>query len=168
MDLHAEKQEPKILIAYFSKTGNTRTVAGHIQEATSGAIYEIVPVKPYTKGYLATVFAAKMEQLKKTRPAIATNLASVEPFDIVFIGYPNWWNTMPLIINTFLEYHDFAGKTIVPFATHGGSGLGKSVKDMGKLVPKATILDGIAIKAKEIESSQEIVNEWLKQIGIVR
>ena len=164
MNLNAEN---KILVAYFSKTGNTRTVAEHIHKAVGGDIFEIVPTKPYTKGYLSTVVSAKMEQIKKARPEISTKVSNFEQYDIIFLGYPNWWNTMPLILNTFLESYDFAGKTIVPFATHGGGGMGKSVKDIEKSAPKSTILEGLAVHAKEINSSQSSVTNWLNRIEML-
>lgn len=120
----------KILVAYFSATGNTESVAQKLAEGLGADIYEIVPEIPYTDAdlnYGDSSTRATMEQNDPTaRPAISGSVESIEKYDIVFIGYPIWWGEAPRIMNTFIESYDFSGKTLVPFCTSGSSSFGNS------------------------------------------
>jgi len=156
----------KILVAYFSHTGNTRVIANQIHEKVGGDIFEIVTVNPYPTDHDAVVDQAKQEQEDNYRPELATKVENMDSYDVVFIGYPNWWGTMPMPVFTFLEEYDFSGKTIIPFCTHEGSGLGRSVEDITKLCPQSTILDGLAIRGSSVETAQDDVSEWLREIGM--
>jgi flavodoxin len=143
-----DAEENNILVAYFSHTGNTRVIANQIHENVGGDIFEIVTVDPYPDDYNACVDKAKQEQDDNSRPELATKVENMDSYDVVFVGYPNWWGTMPMAVFTFLEEYDFSGKTIVPFCTHEGSGLGRSVEDIKELCPQSTILEGLQSRAE--------------------
>ncbi len=156
----------KILVAYFSHSGNTREIANQIHEKVGGDIFEIVIVNPYPIDYDVVVDQAKQEQEDNYRPELATEVGNMDSYDVVFVGYPNWWGTMPMPVFSFLEEYDFSGKTIIPFCTHEGSGLGRSVEDITELCPQSTILDGLAIRGSSVETAQDDVSEWLREIGM--
>ncbi|MDL2264176.1 flavodoxin [Synergistaceae bacterium OttesenSCG-928-I11] len=156
----------KILIAYFSWSGNTREIAGQIQERVGGDLFEIKTVNAYPAEYRACTDVAKKEQNEDARPALSTKVDNMDDYDVVFIGYPNWWGTVPMALFTFFEQYDFSGRTIIPFCTHEGSGLGRSVGDIKKLCPKSTLLEGLAIRGSGVKSAQNDVNSWLKNIGM--
>jgi flavodoxin len=123
----------KVLVVYFSHSGNTREVANQIHEKVGGDILEIRPEEPYPRDYEAVKDRARQELKGNYRPKLKTKVANMEAYDVVFIGYPIWWGTMPMPIAAFLSEYDLSGKTIVPFCTHLGSGLGRSVTDIAKL-----------------------------------
>lgn len=154
----------KVLVAYFSWSGNTREIAGQIRERVGGDLFEIETVDAYPAEYRAHTDVAKKEQNENARPALSTKLEDMDSYDVVFIGYPIWWGTLPMALFTFFEQYDFSGKTIVPFCTHGGSGLSRSVSDIEKLCPKSTLLEGIAIRGSGVKSAQSEVNSWLEKL----
>lgn len=156
----------KILITFFSHSGNTREIAGQIHEITGGDTFEIKTVQPYPKEYDAVVEQAKKELEANFRPLLAEKLKNAESYDVIFVGYPNWWGTMPMAVFTFLTENGFAGKTIVPFCTHEGSALGASVRDIEKICPKATVAEGLAIYGSEVKKARGDVVEWLSRIGL--
>ena len=158
----------KILVAYFSHSGNTREIADQIHEKAGGDIFEIQPVKPYPDDYDECVEQAKQELEKGYRPRLSTIVKNIESYDAVFIGYPDWWSTIPAPIVTFLSKCDLSGKTVVPFCTHEGSGLGRSVTDISKLCPKSTLLEGMAIRGSNVKTAQSEVSEWLRKIKIAK
>lgn len=133
-------------------------------EKVGGDIFEIVTVNPYPTDYDSVVDQTKQEQEDNYRPQLKTKVENMDSYDVVFIGYPNWWGTMPMPVFTFLEEYDFSGKTIIPFCTHEGSGLGRSVEDITELCPQSTILDGLAIRGSSVKTAQDDVSEWLREI----
>jgi flavodoxin len=153
-----------ILIAYFSYSGNSKRAAELIQEKTGGDIFRIETVSPYPTNYNEVVDMAKMEQEYDSRPKIIAQVNCMEAYDVVFIGYPNWWITMPMAVFTFLEEYDFSGKMMIPFCTHRGSGLGGSVDDIMQLCPNSIIKEGLEIMDDE-ELDQQI-DAWLDRIPI--
>ncbi len=157
-------KENNIIVAYFSHTGNTREIANQIHERVGGDIFEIVTVDPYPDDYNACVDKAKQEQDDNSRPELATKVENMDSYDVVFVGYPIWWETMPMAVFTFLEEYDFSGKTIIPFSTHEGSGLGSSVEDIKKLCPNSTVLEGLAVRGSNVNNAQNEVLEWLRKI----
>ncbi len=157
----------KILVAYFSRSGNTREIATQIHESVGGDIFEIVTVDPYASDYDAVVEQAKQELEKGYRPALKTKVKNIESYDVVFVGYPNWWGTIPMPVATFLSEYDFSGKTIVPFCTHEGSRLGQSVADITKLCPQSTILDGLAVRGRDVKNARNEVSGWLRELGMI-
>lgn len=136
----------KALVAYFSASGTTAKAAKALARAAGADLYEIKPAVPYTSADLNWTDKRSRSSVemndKRSRPALADTAAPVEDHDVIFLGFPIWWYVAPTIINTFLESYDFAGKTIVLFATSGGSGLGKSAEGLKSSAPGAKILDG--------------------------
>ena len=135
-----------ILVAYFSASGTTERVAKGLAEAIGADLFEIAPAEPYTSADLnwndkRSRSSVEMND-ETSRPAITGEVADMAAYDTVFVGFPVWWYVEPRIIDTFLEAYDFSGKTIVPFATSGGSGLGKAPQRMQKLAPGAQVLAG--------------------------
>lgn len=156
----------KILITYFSASGVTRKVAELLAEAANADIYEIRPQVPYTQADLnwednkSRSFVEMAD--KSSRPAIVDEDAGIAAYDIVFVGFPIWWYVAPTIINTFLESYDFAGKTIVPFATSGSSGMGETVKHLRKSIDSSTtVMEGKMLNDKQ---TKEGLAEWVNSI----
>jgi flavodoxin len=158
----------KILVAYFSHSGNTREVAEQIHKNVGGAIFEIKAVKSYPNDYDAAVKQAKQELDSGYKPLLKTKIENIRSYDLVFTGYPIWWGTFPAPVGTFLSEYDLSGKTIVPFCTHEGSGLGRSVSDISKLCLKSTLLDGVAIRGRDVKDAQNKLSEWLRKIKITK
>lgn len=168
----------KCLIAYYSRNGqnyvsgrivdlaigNTEVVANMIEEITGGDMFQIESVNPYPRDYTETTEVAKDELRANARPELTNHIIDMDSYDVIFLGYPNWWGTCPMPVFTFLEEYDLGGKTIVPFCTHEGSGLGCSEKDIAKLCQKATILKGIAIHGASAGSTEKSVANWLDKI----
>ena len=167
----------KTLIAYYSRRGenyyngrlqkieegNTEHMAKVIQAVTGSDLYEIETVHEYPKGYTETTRVAKVEYQNQARPELKQMLDSIDDYEVIYLGYPNWWNTMPMACFTFLDAYDFSGKTIIPFCTHEGSGLGNSVRDIRKACPSANVLDGYALTGSAVHSSHELIKTWLNQ-----
>jgi flavodoxin len=155
-----------VLSAYYSHSGNTRAIAEMIHKNAGGNIFEIVSVDPYPADYDAVVEQAKKELDTDFRPTLKTKVTDMDSYTTVFIGYPNWWGTMPMPVYTFLEEYNLSGKTLVPFCTHEGSGLGHSVADIRKMCPHSTVLDGLAIRGGEVKNAQDEVSGWLQDISM--
>lgn len=169
----------KVLVAFFSHTGenygvgnisegNTHIIADMIAEATGGTAFEIVPEKDYPHdSYDAVVEIAKQEKAQKARPAIKGDI-KVEDYDVVFMGYPNWWGDMPMPVYTFIEKHDWNGKTVVPFCTHEGSGLSNTENYIADACKGATVAKGLAVRGetaqKNRDQARKTVNAWLEKL----
>lgn len=136
----------KILVAYFSAQGHTAKLAGKLAEAVKGDLFEIVPEIPYTKADLNWMNKNSRSTIemddRTSRPAIANPVGHMDAYDTVFVGFPIWWYREPSIIDTFIESYDFSGKTIIPFATSGGSGMGDSSQNLQALAPGASVVEG--------------------------
>jgi flavodoxin len=156
----------KILVAYYSHTGNTKAVAGNIGELTGGDLFEIVPQTPYPSDDDELYDIALRELDEDARPAIAGTVEEFSGYEIIFIGYPNWCDSMPMIIRTFLDGYDFAGKTVVPFCTYGGSGFGDSLSVMERMAGGAAFLEGLQIQEDDVNNSRGAVEAWLDKIGV--
>lgn len=172
----------KFLVAYFSRKGqnyvngkivdlpigNTEVVAKMIQKITGGDFFNIESVKPYPKDYTETTEVAKTELRANAKPELTNHVENMDEYDMIFLGYPNWWGTMPMLVFSFLEIYDFSGKTIAPFCTHEGSGFGRSEQDIAKVCPKATVLNGIAIHGASAGSANTKITEWLRKNNITK
>ncbi|MDO5583337.1 flavodoxin [Mitsuokella multacida] len=136
----------KILVAYFSATGTTKRVAERLARVAQADLFEIRPAVPYSSADLDWTNKASRTSKERAdesiRPALAVKLADVSAYATVYIGFPIWWYVAPRIIATFLESCDFSGKTIVPFATSGGSGMGRTVEELKRICPAARFLSG--------------------------
>ena len=129
--------------------GNTEMAAELIQQVAGGDLFEVETVKAYAEDYYACIEEAKQELRTQARPEIKGYVENLADYDTIFVGYPNWWGTMPMAMCTFLAHYDFAGKTVVPFCTNEGSGMGSSEKDVRKLCPGAVVLSGLSIHGAE-------------------
>lgn len=158
----------KTLIAYYSRRGenyvngsiknlakgNTEVVAAKIKALLPDAdVYQIDTVREYSESYMTCIEEAKQELHDKARPEMKNPLESIDQYDTIILGYPNWWGTMPMVCYTFLEAYDFSGKRIIPFCTNEGSGMGSSVRFINKLCPTATVLNGTPIHGAEAASA---------------
>lgn len=169
----------KVLVVYFSRTqgvyggslkvGNTARVAQFIKDRTGGDSYEIVPAKPYPNGYEATTRVAQREQDSNARPEIKNALPNVQKYDTVFIGSPIWWGEYPMIVRTFIDNEKLNGKTVIPFTTSEGSGLGNTAETLRKAYPKAKVRTGFSAEGNDVKNNpqavQKRVNAWLKRLG---
>lgn len=162
-----DAQESKVLIAYFSATGTTKGVAEHIANGLNADIYEIVPEDPYTDADLDYSDNNSRTTIEMNdpdvRPLISGSVENMEQYDIVFIGYPIWWGEAPRIISTFVESYDFSGKTIVPFCTSGGSGMGSSAANLEELTNGAQWISGQRLSGSD---SRDTVMEWVNGLGL--
>ena len=154
------------LIVYYSWGGNTRGVAREIQRQTGFDIVELVLEKPYSTSYNTVLNEAQRDQRAQARPALKTRIENFASYSTVLIGYPNWWASIPMPIATFLESHDFSGKTIMPFCSHGGGRLGQSVTAISKLAPSARIAEGLSIHYSGGRTLSDDVRSWLSGNGI--
>ena len=156
----------KVLIVYYSRTGNTREIANQIHESVGGDILELQPVEPYPDDYEAIKKRAKEELNSGNKPALKTKVEKIGSCDVVFVGTPIWWGTIAAPVKTFLSEYDLSGKTILPFITHAGSGLGRSVTDIATLCPNSTILDGLAVWGKSAKTANKDVSAWVRRLGV--
>ena len=168
IQLQSQTKGKKILVAYFSHSGNTRSVAYDICKKVDGEFFEIKTVKQYPADYNTVVEQAKREQKSDYRPELKSRLKDIRQYDVIFIGFPNWWGTYPQAVKVFLSQYDFSGKTIIPFCTHEGSELGRSVADLKKLCPKSHIQEGLAIRGSAVHNSDQRKKEWHNRLKIIK
>ncbi len=157
---------PTSLVVYFSWSGNTESVANEIQAQTGADMFEIVPAEPYTDDYDTLLDIAQDEQANDARPAIAGTVDHFEQYDVVYLGYPNWWGDMPMILYTFLDEYDFSGKTIAPFVTSGGSGFSGTIGTIERMEPNAAVTEGLSLGSSEAADPGSDVAQWLSGIGL--
>lgn len=155
-----------VLIVYYSRSGNTRAMAQTIHSLVGGDIVELETVRPYPKEYRATTEQAKKELEANFYPPLKDSVGDIGAYDVVFVGSPSWWGTFASPVRGFLAQHDFSGKKMIPFITHEGSGLGKSVSDLKLLCPGATIFEGCAVRGSNVAGAHAEISQWLKRIGL--
>lgn len=183
----------KILVAYFSRmgnmsfdpnvdavasatvqvsgtdyTGNNQIIADMVAEKTGGDVFFIEQVEKYPAAYRATTDQVKAEQNSGARPALATQVENMEQYSTVVLVYPNWWGSLPPAVCTFLEAYDFSGKTILPLATHEGSGLGSGPSEIESLCPDATVFEGLSIRGSAVGDAKTAVDTWVDASGILQ
>ena len=160
--------ESNVLVVYFSWSAshNTQTMANYIVEETDAELFRLIPETPYTDNYNEVLDIAQEEQNNHARPKLAEDLTQeqLDGYDVIFVGYPIWWYDAPMIIYTFLEAHDFSSKTIVPFATSGGSGISEETKF--REITGATVLDGLCIRNIGSSSARGEIREWISDLGL--
>lgn len=163
------------LVAFFSRRdenfvngtlknleiGNTEIAASVIKRLTDADLFQIEPQQAYSKDYNTCIAEARKDQRSDARPELKSWLDSLDGYDKIYLGYTNYWGTMPMALFTFLDHYDFAGKTIKPFCTHEGSGLGSSISDIMRLCPTAVVEKGIAIRGGTAEQSVKDIQKWL-------
>ena len=171
----------KTLIAFFSradenyfggamryvKTGNTELVVNRMKELIDADTFKIEMKNPYSPVYMTCIDEAKKDLHDNARPALASDIDSIDGYDTIVLGYPNYWGTFPMAIATFLEAHDFTGKTILPLCTHEGSGMGKSESDVKKYAKGADVKKGLAITGSTAGEAKAKVSKWLQENGLL-
>jgi flavodoxin len=156
-----------MLVAYFTHSGNTRTVADRIAQAAGVELFRIEAAHAYPTDYDAVVEVARDELRKGLHPALRGTLPDLSVHEVLILGFPNWWATMPMPVFTFLKGLNLEGKTILPFCTHEGSGMGRSVSDIRKLCPGAKVLEGLAIRGSGVGMAASAVEEWIARVGLL-
>lgn len=165
------------MIVYFSRrgenyvsgtlkelaVGNTEAAAGMIRELTGAELFRIEPVQAYSPRYNDCIAQAQADQRRDARPELRRYPESLEGYDAIYLGYPNYWGTMPMCVFTFLEHFDFTGKTIYPFCTHEGSGMGRSEDDIRRLCPGAEVKKGLALHGGSVRSARPAIAGWLEE-----
>jgi flavodoxin len=154
----------RTLVAYFSRTGNTRVIAHQIRRARGADIFEITPAASYPEGYEETVKQAERERVAGYEPPLQETVPNLNAYDTVFLGFPVWGTTAPAVIRSFLSRHDLSGKTLVPFVTHGGYGLGQSLAVLAAHAPKARLVGGFALQADQERKTLTEVSRWLDKV----
>ena len=156
------KEMSKVLVAYFSASGVTKGVAQQLADVTGGTLHEIKPAQPYTDADLDWRDKQSRSTLemqdKKSRPAITDKLANMKDYNVIYVGFPIWWYTCPTIINTFMEAYNFKGKTIIPFATSGGSSIKKACEDLKAAYPDVNWKEGKLLNRVSKKDLQDWVN----------
>ena len=188
---NTDENESNILIAYFTwadntvvedpssvdvdattsasvlAPGNAAKLASWIQQEVGGDLHSIVVEEPYSSDYDECLDRAADEKAENARPALASHVDNMEDYDIVFLGFPNWWYTLPMPVLTFVEEYDWSGKTVVPFVTHGTGGLSSTIRDLTVALPEdVTILDPIGVYRPEVDDSQPAVQEWIAGLDL--
>ncbi len=166
-EVKVDMSNKKVLVVYFSKTGNTKYVANLIKEKTNADIFEVKAIREYSDDYYTLTEEAKEELNKNARPELVNKISNIDDYDIVFIGTPSWWGTMPMPMFTFIDSYDFSNKIIIPFVTHEGSGLGRNASDIKSLAPNAKLLKDLAIRGSSVRTSsaEGDITEWLSGLG---
>lgn len=188
--MEAEGSETNILIAYFTwaenthvenpeavdvdaitsasvlAPGNTAKMAGWIQERVGGNLFSIVVTDPYSEDYDECLDRAADEKAAGARPELVNHVENMEDYDVIFLGFPNWWYTAPMAVFSFIEEYDLSGKTVIPFCAHGTGGLASSVKDITDALPNSVeVLEPIGVYRPDVDSAQSVINEWLDSLG---
>ena len=147
--------------------GNTAKLASWIQQEVGGDLHSIVVEEPYSSDYDQCLDRAADEKADNARPALASHVDNMEDYDIVFLGFPNWWYTLPMPVLTFVEEYDWSGKTVVPFVTHGTAGLSSTIRDLTAALPEdVTILEPIGVYRPEVDASQSAIQEWIAGLDL--
>ena len=166
-----------VLIAYYSRAGenyfggayrsiavgNTEKAAQMLAEITGGKLFKIEQAEPYSENYQTCIAQAKADLQSQARPKLTAMLESLEGYDEIYLGYPNYWGTMPMAVYTFLEAYNFAGKTIHPFCTHEGSGLSDTEKDIRRAAKGAAVTKGLAIHGSSVDSAKAALAKWARE-----
>lgn len=185
------ENETNILIAYFTRAdniqidpeidavtsasinkdgssyqGNVAIMADYIKKATGGDTFSILTTQYYPTGYRDTTDVAKEEQNSNARPELSSHVSNMDQYDVIFIGYSDWWGGLPMPVCTFLEEYDFAGKTIIPFASHEGSGLGSGPSEIAQICSDVNVLEGLAVRGSDVNSCEEDIENWIDSLDL--
>lgn len=158
----------QVLTVFYSRSGNTRALAALMQALAGGDIAELETVHPYPAEYRATTEQAKRELAEGFMPPLKTRFENLAQYDAIIVGSPCWWSTVAPPVMTFLSGHDLSGKTIAPFMTHEGSGLGHTVADLKRLCPNSNVTEGLAVRGSRAAEARNEAAEWLARIGLVK
>lgn len=164
-----QEEDNSVVVIDGQVLGNTQYVAYVIQENTSADIFRIEPEKPYPKEHDTLVDLAAEEQDDNARPAIKDSIENLEQYDTIFVGYPNWWGDMPMILYSFFDTYDFSGKNIIPFNTHGGSGFSNTISTIEELEPDANVdEDGFMVSRNNVQDAEPDIIAWLGDLGYTK
>lgn len=188
--LNISNTQNKILIAYFTwsdntivenpdsidvdaetsasvlSPGNAELIANWIAEKTGGNLFSIKTQRKYSSDYDECLNQARRERDNNERPALVGRVNNIDDYDVIFLGFPNWWYTCPMAVFTFVESYDLSGKTIIPFCTHGTGGLSRTIRDLKNLLPEnCEVLEPIGVYRPEVKNSKNRVLDWLKKLG---
>ena len=152
------------LVAYLTRSGNTRVIAGYLQRRFEAEMFEIRTAEPYPEDYQAHVDLAQRQQEAGIRPELAESVADIAGYETVFLGFPVWGMALPVPVQTFLTTHDLSGKTIVPFITHGGYGTGSAPDTLAELTPDARILEAFVLEMDQERATLNSVSSWLESV----
>ena len=166
------------LIAFYSRAGenyfggayrriavgNTEKAAEMLADLTGGELYKIQQAQPYSEDYQTCIAEAKANLQRKARPEVRDLPEDLDVYDEIYLGYPNYWGTMPMAVYTFLEHYDLTGKTIHPFCTHEGSGLSRTVQDIQKAAPGAAVTKGLALHGSSVDSARAALEQWVREV----
>ena len=152
----------------YIQIGNTEKAAKMIADMTGADLFKIEQKIPYAADYNTCIAQAKEDKQTGKRPEILNLPQDIDQYDEIYLGYPNYWGTMPMAVYTFLESYDFTGKKIHPFCTHEGSGMGSSERDISTLCPNAKLLPGLAIRGSDAGQSDKIIREWLESNALLK
>lgn len=144
------------------KVGNTEVMSGIISKLTGGDLFKIEQVQAYSKNYNECIAQAQSDQKRSVRLQLKTYLKSIDGYDVIYLGFPNYWGTMPMAVFTFLEHYDFSSKTMIPFCTHEGSGMGSSISDIKQLCPTANVKSGLAVHGGSVQQSKKDIEKWIQ------
>ena len=156
------------LVVYFSRSGNTESVAERIAERVDADVFEIETVQEYPENYDELLDYARNEQRSDARPELSAHIDDIERYDVIFLGYPNWWGDMPMPLYSFLDEYDLSDKTIMPFVTSGGSGFSRTIRSIESEEPEATVLEGLSIRDRRVHdsSTDRAIEEWIEDSGL--
>ncbi len=146
--------------------GNTEKAAKMLADITGGELFKIEQAQPYSENYQQCIAEAKADLQKNARPEVLDMPGDLDDYDEIYLGYPNYWGTMPMAVYTFLENYDFAGKTIHPFCTHEGSGLSGTVQDIKRSAPGAVVTKGLPIHGSSVDSAGPALEKWVNEVKI--
>ncbi len=147
-------------------TGNTGVMARMIAEASGGELFSIRTAEPYPDSYDETIDVGENEKNNGIRPELSTHIGNLDQYDTIFVGFPNWWYGMPMVMYSFFDEYDFSGKTVIPFCTSGGSAFSDAIDEIKGLEPDATVLDGLHIGGSSVTGAESTVNEWVTELGL--
>lgn len=156
----------KPLVVYYSHSGNTAKLAKTIHDKVGGDLLEIVTSFEYPDNYNELTKVAKEQQQAGFRPPLSMTMPNLDDYDVIYLGYPNWWSSMAMPVYSFVEQSGINGKTILPFCTHGGGGLGHSVADLKKLVPQSKVQDALSVSGNRAGQAGSEVDKWLNGMGL--
>ncbi|MBU9738103.1 flavodoxin [Diplocloster agilis] len=154
------------LVVYFSWSGNTETIAGEIASQTGADTFELEPTTAYSTDYNTVLEEAQEEQRTDARPEISGSIENMDSYDVIYLGFPNWWGDMPMILYSFLDEYDLSGKTIAPFVSSGGSGFSGTLGEIAGAEPDATVTDGLSLSSEASKDPGNAVADWLAEIGL--
>lgn len=166
LSLHAQ-QANKSVVVYYSRSGNTEAVAKQIQSLTGAELKRIEVANDYPEEYQATVDIARAEKEQHARPALKEAVTDLSDYDILYVGFPIWCGSFPMVIATFLESQGWEGKTLIPFCTHGSGGVDQGFNDLIRLTPSATHKTGLALSGNDVAESHDAIRNWLLEIEVI-